>query len=312
MTLSKTQRSAKVLAALLATGLVAGPARPQAEVDAPPLRVVLRGFAKMPQYTAYLDGLVQLCVAAQRLPAGSVVLPSAQVLASLPLFEEETLYDGYWSATFKTLTQLRPDLKGDCKFKLLRTYSANVNKSCSHMIAGSTDGQDSSIAEGVSPTIEVVNEKRSPDDHRPVTDRCNPLQQKPATPIAGLPLVKTTQGTACIWSNDLLNREFELKGRAWMVDKGAQTQDSCVHPKWQRYPTTDDAGGNRIVALKRSKSMVTLGNNKLTDALPALNAAAHQDAVVYEENQSIPAARFTEAAVRAHLSQPAWVSIGNR
>ena len=281
----------------------------QPKIDAPPIRVVLRGFAKMPQQTEFVDALLKLCLASKRLPAGSVAVPSAQVLAALPLIEEETLFDGYWAATFTTKTSVQPDLAGNCKMMLLRTYSASVDKSCSHSISAGTAGQEADIAKGQLPTIDITRQKRDPEDNLPAKYRCQPLQKEAATPTNGLPIVKTAQGAPCIWSNDLLNRALELKGRAEMMDKRPQSIGTCVHPKWQLYPTNTWSGSNRNVVLKTFNTLRSLGDTDMADAMPALYAANH-DAYIFEEGQPVAAARFTEAAVRTFVSQPAWVPIG--
>ena len=307
--MTRTTRTLLLLGCAQAMALTAGPLAAQPKVDTPSIRVVLRGFAKMPQYTDYLSGLVNLCVAAKKLPAGSVVIPSAQVLAALPILEEETLFDGYWAATFKTSTSVQPDLEGNCRVMLLRTYSARVDKSCSHMMAASTDGQESDIAAGRSPNIDIVRDQRAADDKLPAKERCKAQRQKVVVPVNGLPLIKTAQGAPCIWSHNLSNRELELMGRAELVDKRAPTQDLCLHPKWQLYPTNDWSGQDRVTVLKTFKSLRTMGDTDLADAMPTAHAA-NQDAYVFEEGQPIAAARFTEAAVRAHVSQPAWISIG--
>lgn len=299
----------KPMSLFCACALACGPLAAQPKVDAPPIRVVLRGFAKMPQYTNFLEVLVEACLQIQKLPQGSVKLPPAQVLASTPVQEVEQLFDGYWSATFATNSGLHPDPKAGCQVKLLKTYSAAVERSCSLRMWGGTQGQRSDIAVGEAPITESFSEEREVMPGAPANAACKVLTTNKLVALDGLPTEATAKGPNCIWSRHLLRKAAAIKGLPMAADTGPSAPDACVHTVWQNYPTTTHQGNPRAVVLKRYFGTQSMGGTDLAETMPEV-LALNQDTAVYEEGKAISAARFTRAAVDAHIRQPAWVSIG--
>jgi len=296
-------RGATLIATLL--GLVNAAQFAQAETPAAPgIRLVQRGFAKMPEQRESIERLVSACQTVLKLPATPVKLPADGVLAHLAVTEVERLYDGAWEAEYETTTSVMPDPRARCALKLLRTYSARVNKSCSHRIYGATTPGRPELANMEAPASaswEVAEETYAGAGDR----KCQMTESAAAVDTSALPKETTPSGASCVWMADLMAARLGRPGSGAAAKADKSLPDACVHARWYLYPYRNYQGQARRITLKNR----VIFNDELVSAVPETYAQA-RDTFVFQEGAVIAPARFTRAALEAFVKQPVWLSMG--
>ncbi|MCD2340016.1 hypothetical protein LRH25_06635 [Ideonella azotifigens] len=258
--------------------------------------------------TGNLEGLkngigltVEACRAAKNLPPGGPVkLPSDEYLRKLQVVESEEYFDKASHAGYNTYRKVAADpASGSCELALFTERHAWAGQECGQ----ATNGGSASMKElldyenPVVPKVELNTVAAS---------RAGCGKKAKAYDLTGLP-AEDAGGARCVWDSDVVAKSMREAGlTAEGHKKDSPAADYCLY---ERQPIYVYNGHHELVVLKGSGS--TQGD--VLDGLLGETTAFLNDRLLsMTDGTPIPAERFSAAAVRSFVSQPAKTSLGDR
>jgi hypothetical protein len=244
---------------------------------------------------------VEACRTARKLPLGGPVkLPPDAYLAKLNIVESEEYFDGANHAAYNTYRKVAADpASGSCELALFHERHAWAGQECGQ----ATNGGSTAMAKlldyehPAAPGIEVATVAAS---------RAGCGKKAKAYDIEGLPQEDAGSGARCVWDSDVIAKSMRAAGMA--ADghkKDSPAADFCLYA---RQPIYVHNGHHELVTLKSS------GNTQgdvLDELLGENTAYLNNRLLSITDGTPIPAERFSAAAVRSFLSQPAKTPLGD-
>ncbi len=273
---------------------------------APPLQLVLDN--RDPLWPVGLNHALQIACLAEQGIGGAEAEAHVQpippaVLSAFVAGRTEQFFDGNRQATYRTSQTLYLHTKAaDCsRPKLYRSYRAEVDVGCTVSARGTSFMKDPATGE-VSP---VTFRAGAPEGKTPTCVRGAAPPQKERD-FSGLP-VYWVAGQTCVSTTDLIARALRqpIVPREFQQGQGA---DICLWAALPRYNHQD--GRDVVVAIADGRTPDQIA----FDAKVAGLNGGKQSSLVYlpvsfEVGQPVPAQRFTTAAARAFVDQPAELEL---
>jgi hypothetical protein len=243
---------------------------------------------------------VEACRTAKKLPLGGPFkLPSDDYLAKLNIVESEEYFDGANHAAYNTYRKVAADpASGSCDLALFHERHAWAGQECGQ----ATKGGSTAVAklldyeQPAKPGVETGTAAAS---------RAGCGKKAKAYDIAGLPQ-EDAAGTRCVWDSDVIAKSMRAAGlSAEGHKKDSPAADFCLYA---RQPIYVHNGHHELVVLKSS------GNTQgdvLDELLGESTALLNHRLLSITDGTPISAERFSAAAVRNFLSQPAKTPLGD-
>jgi hypothetical protein len=266
----------------------------RAEDSAPPIYLHRVGTGDLAGMKSAIEISVSACRAFKKLPGGGPVqMPPDAALAQVALIELEEYFDGAKHARYETSRVVWADPNSaSCEVKIFHARHAIVEQMCGSQTRGATTllGFMIDMEHPVPPNVSVTAGWAS-------RAGCGRPARK--LDLDGLP-TESAGAARCVWNADIIAKKLRALGaRTTGHQPGSGQADFCLYERRPHY--VHDGHDERVVL--KGEGFAKGGP---LDRLSAGVATATNDRLVgFTDGSAIPAERFSEAALRAFVSQPA-------
>ena len=263
--------------------------------DTTPIRVQRAGYPNAAAYRQNVEVMVEACRAVKKLPPGPSGVPSVEVLAKLPLMEQEELFDGPMWALYETQREVAPDPNAGCKLATFVHRSVRIERSCEWRLRGSTaligEQTDLEHPRPAGPGELVQEDGASPECRRKPRER----------DTSDLKAEDAGFGARCFWASDMIRASMAKVG----MKPGAHDPRAVDFCHYDKHPYYQVGGLRRSVVLKSRGELHNDKGTALASFFGAVQAAGVPVLTGFSDGTRIDPARFTKAAAQAFLAQPA-------